>query len=131
MFDFYVDGDNDCGDNSDESPIFCRSIQCNTSTKNASSLFKVRFAFLTQLNFVAATDDAFRTRGCAMADETVLMVLMSPPTVVHRIEHARQISGNATTVDASVPSNDAMGSTIAGNDAMQSVSFDDHPLCVT
>jgi hypothetical protein len=28
---FRTDGDNDCGDNSDESPIFCRSIQCNTS----------------------------------------------------------------------------------------------------
>lgn len=28
-----IDGDNDCGDNSDESPIFCQSIQCNTSMR--------------------------------------------------------------------------------------------------
>jgi len=28
---FEIDGDNDCGDNSDESPMFCQSIQCNTS----------------------------------------------------------------------------------------------------
>jgi low density lipoprotein-related protein 2 len=28
---FVIDGDNDCGDNSDESPIFCHSVQCNSS----------------------------------------------------------------------------------------------------
>lgn len=36
MNGIFLDGDNDCGDNSDESPIFCQSIQCNTSTNSNS-----------------------------------------------------------------------------------------------
>jgi hypothetical protein len=74
------------------------------------------------------TDVAYRTRGCAMADGIVPMVLMSHPIVVHRIERARQISGNVTTADVSVPNNDAMVSTIAGNDARRSVELGDDTI---
>jgi hypothetical protein len=43
---FFIDGDNDCGDNSDESSIFCRSIQCNTSISRNFNFMKLFLCFL-------------------------------------------------------------------------------------
>lgn len=51
MIFIYVDGDNDCGDNSDESPIFCQSIQCNTSTKRYFLIEMIELSFVNLAEF--------------------------------------------------------------------------------